>query len=119
MRNKLLASAAAIALAVVDGPAYAADEFTTLRGIPAEVMSAQDMASVVGMQNNGTLEIRRVVAGSPVVVVSVSGMPDAVINGLGLLGRGVSDLTLALAGLPSSLSVVTWLCPTPGPGPSC
>lgn len=48
MRIKLVAAGAAIALAATIGTAYAAEQFTTLDGIPAATMSAGDMAAVRG-----------------------------------------------------------------------
>ena len=48
MRIKLFAAGAAIALAATIGSASAADQFSTLEGIAAEAMTAQEMGKVVG-----------------------------------------------------------------------
>ena len=48
MRNKLFASAAAIAFAASLGTASAAEQFTALDGIQAEPMTPSEMAAVVG-----------------------------------------------------------------------
>ena len=48
MRIKLFVSAAAIALAATIGSASAADQFSTLDGVPAASMSAGEMAAVRG-----------------------------------------------------------------------
>ncbi len=65
---KTLVMGVAIACAVGVGSAHAADRFTTLDGIPAHVMAAQDMESVVGA---GTLISTIASSQSP-----VSGDPD-------------------------------------------
>ena len=48
MQIKLLVSAAAIALAATIGSASAADQFTTLDGIPAQTLTEQEMGTVIG-----------------------------------------------------------------------
>ena len=48
MRIKLFVSAAGIALAATIGSASAADQFSTLDGVPAASMSAGEMAAVRG-----------------------------------------------------------------------
>ncbi len=69
MPIKTLVMGVAIAFAVGVGSAHAADRFTTLDGIPAHVMTAQDMESVVGA---GTLFNIKASLQSPVF-----GDPDA------------------------------------------
>ncbi len=48
MHIKSIVAGAAIALAATVGSAYAADQFTTLAGVPAEPMNAGELAAVVG-----------------------------------------------------------------------
>ena len=59
MQIKLLVSAAAIALAGTVGSAFAADTFSTLEGITAEVLTSQEMGVVMG----AALQVRIGLAG--------------------------------------------------------
>ena len=82
MQIKLIASAAAIALVAGVGSASAADEFTTLDGVTADVMAASELSATAG-------------AGI-VIVVDLDGM----VSGLGtndIIGANV------LRGVPTAV----------------
>ncbi len=55
MQIKLLVSAAAIALVAGVGSASADDEFETIEGLTADVITPQEMAMVIGSQFNVTV----------------------------------------------------------------
>ena len=48
MRIKLFAVGAALAMAATVGSASAADQFSTLEGIPAQTLTEQEMGKVIG-----------------------------------------------------------------------
>ncbi len=97
MPIKTLVMGVAIALAATVGSAYAAEKFTALDGIPAQVMSAPAMASVVGAE--GTLIINIANTSSAVGGTGITTMPNQAGAGLG--------------GNPNTLVIIDWVCPPP------
>ena len=80
MLTRSILAGAAIALATTVGPAYAADQFTTLGGVTADAMSNNDMDAVYGTQAHFNVL-------TPGAVGSVSNFKVASMQAAGFLGN--------------------------------
>lgn len=107
MRMNTITALAAVAFAFTAGEAVAGDRlpetepFAALDGIPAQVMSAPAMASVVGAA--ATLIIDKANASSAVGGTGITTMPNQAAAGL----------------LANPNTGIIWVCPTPGTGTVC
>ena len=93
MHIKSILASAAIALAATIGTASAAEQFSALKGVSAVVMAPQDMAEVVGGNQDG-LHLR-FTSGAPGPSPVVAGVP---FRAPGMAGTHAQ--VLSVAGMP-------------------